>query len=48
MPTGRKRVAYRKMAMGLIYLGIYVTQYGKFNYSKSLEPVFMSYSLVQR
>jgi lysophospholipid acyltransferase len=47
IPFGRKRVAYRKMFAGLVYLGIFVV-FGSWNYSISLTPWFMEQSLLYR
>lgn len=48
LPSGRKRVAYRKFLMGLAFLGIYVTQGGKYNYAVSLENSFVQKPLLYR
>ncbi|KAH8113294.1 MBOAT-domain-containing protein [Phellopilus nigrolimitatus] len=48
IPKGRKRVAYRKLLVGLAFLGLYVTQIGKFNYSVSLQEWFAKESLLYR
>ncbi|KAG6918210.1 hypothetical protein DXG01_015803 [Tephrocybe rancida] len=48
LPSGRKRVAYGKMVMGLIYLGIYVVLGGQNNYSTALTPWFMEHNLFVR
>ncbi|KAJ7087231.1 endoplasmic reticulum protein [Mycena belliarum] len=47
VPSGRKRVAYRKMIFGLLYLGVYVV-FGSWNYGVSLTPWFVQQSLVSR
>jgi lysophospholipid acyltransferase len=48
MPIGRKRVAYRKLILGLIFLGAYVSLYGSYNFARSLEPSFKTKSLLTR
>ncbi|KAJ6538943.1 endoplasmic reticulum protein [Mycena capillaripes] len=48
IPSGRKRVAYRKMLFGLAYLGIFVVFTGTWNYSISLTPWFVEQSLLKR
>ncbi|TDL29602.1 MBOAT-domain-containing protein [Rickenella mellea] len=48
VPKGRKRVAYRKMAMGLTYLGLFVLLNPKFNYSMVLEDSFAKKSFMYR
>jgi lysophospholipid acyltransferase len=48
MPIGRKRVAYRKMIEGLVFLGAFVTQYGSYNFSRALEPGFAAKPLLVR
>jgi lysophospholipid acyltransferase len=48
IPNGRKRVAYMKMLMGLIYLGIFVVFGGKHNFSVVLTPWFASKPLLFR
>ncbi|EJD00976.1 MBOAT-domain-containing protein [Fomitiporia mediterranea MF3/22] len=48
VPIGRKRVAYRKMVIGLVFLGMYVTQIGKFSFASSLEDWFAQKSLLYR
>ncbi|PAV20812.1 MBOAT-domain-containing [Pyrrhoderma noxium] len=48
VPKGRKRVAYRKLITGLIFLGLFVTQNGKFNFSVSLQDQFIKESLLYR
>ncbi|KAF8164820.1 endoplasmic reticulum protein [Crassisporium funariophilum] len=40
LPPGRKRAAYTKMLLGLIYLGAFVLYGGKYNYSVALDPAF--------
>ncbi|KAG5731995.1 Lysophospholipid acyltransferase [Termitomyces sp. T112] len=48
LPSGRKRNAYGKMVMGLIYLGIFVVFGGNNNYSTALTPWFMEHQLFVR
>ncbi|KAJ7283384.1 endoplasmic reticulum protein [Mycena rebaudengoi] len=48
VPSGRKRVAYRKMIFGLAYLGIFVVFGGTYNYGISLTPWFLEQSLLYR
>lgn len=48
LPQGRKRVAYRKMVMGLLYLGTYVVIGGTYNLSTPLKPWFMEKNFIQR
>jgi len=48
IPDGRKRVGYRKMIMGLIYLGVFVLFGGKYNYSCLIAPWFMQKPLLHR
>ena len=48
LPSGRKRVAYRKFVMGLVFLGVFVTQGGKYNFAVSLEDWFAQKSLFYR
>lgn len=48
VPLGRKRVAYRKMLTGLLYLGTYVVLGGQYNYSIALDASFTSMGLFRR
>src|SRR6266550_1781220 len=48
IPKGRKRVAYMKMLMGLIYLGIFVVLGGTHNFAVALTPWFASKPLLFR
>ncbi|KAF8816510.1 endoplasmic reticulum protein [Phlegmacium glaucopus] len=48
LPPGRKRAAYTKMFLGLVYLGAFVFYGGKYNYQVALKPEFMKYSLLMR
>ncbi|PFH50329.1 hypothetical protein AMATHDRAFT_61246 [Amanita thiersii Skay4041] len=48
IPTGRKRVAYRKMMMGLLFLGVFVLLGGSHNYFTILTPWFSSKPLLNR
>ena len=48
VPRGRKRVAYRKMIVGLAYLGAFVVFGGQYNYSIALDSSFPKKSLWYR
>lgn len=48
IPTGRKRVAYRKMLEGLVWLGLFVTFSGQFNFGVALQPWFLTKALWYR
>ena len=48
IPNGRKRVAYRKMLSGLLFLGIFVVLDPKFHYGIFLTPWFLTLNLFQR
>ncbi|TFK96340.1 MBOAT, membrane-bound O-acyltransferase family-domain-containing protein [Pterulicium gracile] len=48
IPIGRKRVAYRRLIMGLLYLAVYVMFITKYNYSLSLAPWFSQLSFGKR
>ena len=48
IPDGRKRVAYWKMFMGLVYLGIFVVLGASYNFSTTLTPWFAGKSLLFR
>ncbi|KAI0080680.1 MBOAT-domain-containing protein [Panus rudis PR-1116 ss-1] len=48
IPKGRKRVAYRKMVMGLIYLGIFVVYGGSYTFIASVEDWFARLNILQR
>lgn len=48
LPPGRKRVAYFKMFMGLVYLGLFVVCGGKLNYATALTPWFAGQPLIMR
>ncbi|KAF8227989.1 MBOAT-domain-containing protein [Tricholoma matsutake] len=48
LPPGRKRVAYKKMFMGLLYLGLFVVFGAKHNYSAALEPSFAKKNIIVR
>ncbi|KAK0453129.1 endoplasmic reticulum protein [Armillaria borealis] len=45
LPSGRKRVAYRKMVEGLVYLGIFVLLGAKYNFATILTPWFAEQSM---
>ena len=48
LPSGRKRVGYFKLVTGLVYLGLFVTLYGRFNYTETLKPWFGRITLAER
>ncbi|KIM83962.1 hypothetical protein PILCRDRAFT_97057 [Piloderma croceum F 1598] len=48
VPDGRKRVAYRKMAFGLAWLGVFVVLGGSYNFAVALQPWFATRSLLYR
>lgn len=48
VPRGRKRVAYRKMVMGLIYLGLFVVLGGQYNFGIAVQDWFAERSLPYR
>ena len=48
VPKGRKRVGYTKMAIGLGFLGMYVTLIGSFNFEVVLQEWFVKKSLFYR
>lgn len=48
VPRGRKRVAYRKMLTGLVYLGLFVVLGGQYNYSIAVVDSFTERSLFYR
>ena len=48
LPSGRKRTAYTKMLMGLIYLGLFVVLGGTYNFAAALLPSFAKKSLLTR
>ncbi|KAJ6456381.1 MBOAT, membrane-bound O-acyltransferase family-domain-containing protein [Mycena sanguinolenta] len=48
VPSGRKRVAYRKMLFGLAYLGIFVVFAPTWNYRIALSPWFVEQSMLTR
>ncbi|KAJ2929534.1 hypothetical protein H1R20_g7551, partial [Candolleomyces eurysporus] len=48
MPSYRKRAAYTRMLLGLIYLGIFVVFGPKFYFGAGLKPEFRKMSLVKR
>ncbi|EKM59433.1 uncharacterized protein PHACADRAFT_249920 [Phanerochaete carnosa HHB-10118-sp] len=48
VPRGRKRVAYRKMIMGLIYLGLFVVLGGQYNFGIAVQDWFAQKSLLYR
>jgi hypothetical protein len=48
IPFGRKRVAYRKLVLGLVFLGLFIVLGGSCNYAVALTPWFASKGLVYR
>lgn len=48
VPRGRKRVAYRKMVVGLVYLGLFVVLGGQYNFGIALQDWFTERSLLYR
>jgi lysophospholipid acyltransferase len=48
VPDGRKRVAYRKMLTGLVFLGLFIVLNPSFYYGIALTPWFLEQSLVYR
>lgn len=48
VPHGRKRVAYRKMFNGLVFLALFVLFYPEFNFTLTVEDEFESRRLFSR
>ncbi|KAF8121318.1 MBOAT, membrane-bound O-acyltransferase family-domain-containing protein [Boletus edulis] len=48
IPDGRKRVAYRKMLMGLVFLGFFAALTPSYNFTTTLTPWFAKQSLLYR
>ena len=48
VPRGRKRVAYRKMLTGLVFLGLFVSFAGEWNFSVTMQDWFSKKSLLYR
>ncbi|KIY45977.1 MBOAT-domain-containing protein [Fistulina hepatica ATCC 64428] len=48
IPSGRKRVAYMRMLLGLFYLGIFVLFGPSYNYHVGLTPWFLEQNLFKR
>lgn len=48
IPDGRKRVAYRKMLTGLVFLGIFVVLSPSFYYAIVITPWFMTQGFLYR
>ena len=48
IPKGRKRVAYRKMVVGLAWLGVFVLFAGQYNYGNAVKDWFLDYSIPYR
>ncbi|KAF5357589.1 hypothetical protein D9758_007471 [Tetrapyrgos nigripes] len=47
VPDGRKRVGYRRMLMGLFYLGMFVVFHPSYNFSKLITPEFAAKPFVK-
>ena len=48
IPDGRKRVAYRKMLMGLVFLGLFVILGPSYNFAIALMPWFAEQTFLYR
>jgi len=48
IPDGRKRVAYRKMLTGLVFLGLFVVLNPTYNFTLALSPWFAEQNLIYR
>ena len=48
IPDGRKRVAYRKMLMGLLFLGLFVVLSPSYNFAIALTPWFAEQNFLYR
>lgn len=48
IPSGRKRVAYRKMVVGLLFLGAFVVLGPKYHFGIALTPWFLNQGLLKR
>ncbi|KAG6328886.1 hypothetical protein ID866_10203 [Astraeus odoratus] len=48
IPDGRKRVAYRKMLVGLIFLGLFVVLSPTYHYGVAVTPWFLTLGLFKR
>lgn len=48
IPDGRKRVAYRKMVTGLVFLGLFVALGSSYNFAITLTPWFAEQTLFYR
>lgn len=48
IPDGRKRVAYRKMLTGLVFLGLFVVLNPSYNFATALTPRFAEQNLFYR
>ncbi|KAF9224377.1 membrane bound O-acyl transferase [Gyrodon lividus] len=48
VPDGRKRVAYRKMLTGLIFLGLFIVLNPSFYYGIAITPRFQERSIIYR
>jgi hypothetical protein len=47
-PSYRKRAAYTRMLLGLVYLGIFVVLGPTFNFAAGLKPEFLQKNLLTR
>ncbi|RPD66689.1 MBOAT-domain-containing protein [Lentinus tigrinus ALCF2SS1-7] len=48
VPHGRKRVAFKKMFIGLVFLGLYVLFWPEFNFTLTIEDEFEARRLLSR
>lgn len=48
VPNGRKRVAYRKMLLGLAFLGIFVVFGGGHTFAASIQDSFVNRGIISR
>lgn len=48
IPKGRKRVAYRRMMLGLMFLGLYVFFSGSFSFAVTIQAWFAQKSILYR
>lgn len=48
LPSGRKRVGYLKLVIGLVYLGLFVLLNGKFSFAETLKPWFGRITFAER
>ena len=47
-PSGRRRVAYLKLVMGLLFLGYYSTYGGQADYERILSPAWERWTWLQK